>query len=66
MRRLLERLDDFVRFCLEWGSEELAKANKELARPQADSPLFILLVVVFGALVLLLAVWLSEVLGWNR
>ena len=59
-------MDDFIRFCLEWGSDELAKASKDLGEPQADSPLFVLLVVVFGALVLLLVIWLSDVLGWNR
>jgi hypothetical protein len=59
-------MDNFIRFCLDWGNAELAKANKELAEPQADSPLFVLLIVIFGASALMVAVWLSDVLGWNR
>jgi hypothetical protein len=66
MKRLLEGLDNFLRFCLDWGNAELAKANKELAEPQAASPLFVLLILIFGASALILAVWLSDILGWNQ
>jgi hypothetical protein len=66
MKRLIERLDDFMRFCLDWGSAELAKASKEVAEPQAASPLLVLLIIIFGASALMLAVWLSDVLGWSQ
>jgi hypothetical protein len=56
MKRLLERMDDFVSFCLDWGNEELAKARAATGGTSSNSPLFILLVIVFGALAFVAAV----------